>query len=347
MAYHPLQDFFRNLAELIQNDALGSNHSAKLIFRMQSVGLIGCGAVANEQYATVLRTQFAGYAYYFYDTNSEAAATMAQSLKGQAVSLENLISKSDFIIITTPPHTHYELLIAAIKPGKRIVCEKPFLLKSNEALRIVELSRTENAQVFAAHMRRFFAAPLLARNFLATGLLGKVNNVDVFEGGRFTYHSHSGYHFTSPLGGVLPDTGSHSLDTLLFVLGVDERELTFERTNKTTIPVSEPSHVFKADFTINTDDSIRASISLSRREYLANKINIFCEKGIMEVPLDLKNAVKITTAGKTILRENNPAESHTDAFYRQFHHILHENGELLQANRFINTTKLLETLLKD
>jgi|SRR6185437_4932677 len=315
---------------------------------MKSVGLIGCGSIANISYASILNTRFKVAAKYFYDVNGEAANKMSRILSGKSVPLDELIQKSDFIIIAAPPEVHYDLLVKSIRPGKIIICEKPFVLAGNQIKEIIDLARAAKAHVFAAHVKRFFPAPNLAKKFLETGLLGPVVKIDLFEGARFSWQSQSGYHYKSPFGGVLPDTGSHSIDSLMYILGLDIKPADFKVLNCNRIPEKEPSHVFEADFNIQSHDiNAAASIHLSRRRFLANKMNIYCKEGIMEVPTDIKNTVKISTGkGMIILREGHPVRTIDDALIRQFDHILAEGGLLLEASRFLNTTNLLEKLLK-
>jgi len=316
---------------------------------MKSVGIIGCGSIANISYASILNVWFKNADKYFYDVNDHAAKEMSSNLSGKSVGVDELIERSDFIIITTPPDAHYDLLVKAIQPGKTIICEKPFLLSYDQIMKIIGLTRSKNARVFAAHVRRFFPSLNLARKFIETGLLGAISKIDLFEGGRFSWESQSGYHYKSSSGGVLPDTGSHSIDSLLFVLGLDTKQADFEVISSKRTPEQEPSHVFEADFNIECENiNAPASIHLSRRTFLSNKLNIYGENGIMEIPLDLKNAVKVSTkSGATVLRENHPALTIDDAFNRQFNNILNEDGKLLDVTRFINTTILLEKLLTD
>ena len=315
---------------------------------MKTVGLIGCGSVAEQRYLDVLSAFFSPYLKLFYDIDPSAAAILAKKSDGQTASLEALIDKSDFIIITTPPESHYELLTKSIKPGKSIFCEKPFLLSEPHAKHVIELSLSQKTDVYAGYIRRFFSAPNLARKFIQTGLLGDIKKVEVFEGARFTWYTHSGYHYLNQYGGVLFDTGSHALDTLLYVLGLDTGHSGFSLLTRDRMPDTEPAHVFKATFTIENEYKINGSVYLSRRKSLANKINIYGKNGVMEVPLDFKGAVKVSTfTGNSILRDKYPIIRIEEAFNRQFHHILFEDGELLKAERFLNVIKLSETLLKD
>ncbi len=316
---------------------------------MNSVGLIGCGSIATISYGNILNTWFKGAERRFYDINKTAATLLSNQLSGKSVSLEELIQKSDFIIITTPPESHFELLQKAIQPGKKIICEKPFLLKSEHVLKITDLASIADAKVFAAHLRRFFPAPIMSRKFIKSGLMGQLLKIELFEGGKFSWDSKSGYHFKSALGGVLPDTGSHTLDTMLFVSGLDEQNAQFKLLDRSRVPELEPSHIFNAKFEIIADNyKIETSIQLSRRKILSNKMNLYFENGIIEVPLDMRNAVKITTPkGKTIINEEYPALNITDAFNSQFYHIIKGDGTLLESKRFLNTTAILETLLSE
>lgn len=316
--------------------------------QIKTVGLIGCGSVASQWYKDILKSYFSASLKFFYDIDPGAALSLAKLCDGESTSLQELIDKSDFIIITTPPDSHYELLLKSIKKGKLVFCEKPFLLSKSNVEEIIALQNSQNATVYAGYVRRFFTAPNLAKDFIKKSLLGEITKVEIFEGGRFTWNSNSGYHINNKYGGVLLDTGSHSIDTLLYVLGLDTIPLNFSLLSRQRIPGAEPSHVFKANFTIGHRQNIEGSIFLSRRTSLANKINIYGEMGMMEVPLDLKSMVKITTPyGKSILREKYPIISIDQAFSSQFQHILNESGELLKATCFLNTVALCETLITD
>ena len=57
------------------------------------------------------------------------------------------------------------------------------------------------------------------------GVLGQVTELSAFEGGRFSWQAESGYVYKDPYGGVLFDTGSHTLDTLLYVACFDTGSL--------------------------------------------------------------------------------------------------------------------------
>ena len=47
----------------------------------------------------------------------------------------------DLVAISTPPHTHAEISLAAFKAGKHVVCEKPFSRDITEAQEMLEAAR--------------------------------------------------------------------------------------------------------------------------------------------------------------------------------------------------------------
>lgn len=313
---------------------------------MSTVGIIGCGSVAMNNYSWLFRRHFTSDRIFCSDINVTQANEFAKKTGGRFLPLTDLIAASDIIVIASPPDSHFELLCSSISREKKILCEKPFLLSLSEALHVKDTATTLDARVYVGHVRRFFPAIGMARNFMEMGVAGQVLKAELFEGSRFGYASTSGYIEKSPLGGVVTDTGSHTLDTLFHVLGWDKENIEIDiATVERNKP--EPSHVFRASFSVRfSGGNTEVFLSLSRRSQLANKINIYCENGILEIPVTLNNAVKYSTKkGSFVLREANPVDSVLGACDRQFSHIMYEDGQLVTSERFMNLTNLLEQLL--
>src|SRR5215510_5460188 len=43
----------------------------------------------------------------------------------------------DAVAVATPPHTHAEIVLAALRAGKHVLCEKPFTRDAREARRLL------------------------------------------------------------------------------------------------------------------------------------------------------------------------------------------------------------------
>ena len=44
----------------------------------------------------------------------------------------------DAVTIATPPHTHFELALAAVQAGRHVLCEKPFTTDAAQAAQLVD-----------------------------------------------------------------------------------------------------------------------------------------------------------------------------------------------------------------
>ena len=83
----------------------------------------------------------------------------------------------DFVSVTTPNHTHYEIARAAVEAGFNVICDKPmtFDLAQAEAL----LETVSNTDVVFAVSHNYTGYPLVrqAREMILGGELGEVNAI--------------------------------------------------------------------------------------------------------------------------------------------------------------------------
>jgi predicted dehydrogenase len=128
----------------------------------------------------------------------------------------------DVIDCCAPNSLHHDIVIAALKAGKHVYCDKPLATNLSEAREIVAVARTSRGRHQITFQNRFVPAMMRARQLVAEGFLGRV------FGFRACY-LHAGY--TDPErpmswrldaaegGGALVDMGSHVLDLLRYLLG--------------------------------------------------------------------------------------------------------------------------------
>lgn len=83
----------------------------------------------------------------------------------------------DFVSVTTPNHTHYEIAKAAVEAGVNVVCDKPmtFDLAQAESL----LDAVKNSDVVFAVTHNYTGYPLVrqAREMIQAGELGEINAI--------------------------------------------------------------------------------------------------------------------------------------------------------------------------
>jgi scyllo-inositol 2-dehydrogenase (NADP+) len=132
----------------------------------------------------------------------------------------------DAALVCTPDAAKYELLSDLLGNGKHVLVEKPLLAANNdELLRLQELARQQGAVCYTAYNHRFEPHFMRMRDLIATGELGRIYSLRMFYGnGTARLVRESGWRDRGA--GVLPDLGSHLIDTLLFWLP-DAKEWSF------------------------------------------------------------------------------------------------------------------------
>lgn len=314
---------------------------------MISIGLIGCGAVVHTMYAKALIGRDAYKVRYVCDTDAAQAASAAALFEAEAVSLDVLASQADAIIISTPPSSHASLVRACLQPGRTILCEKPYMTTYQDALEVCEESHKVGAHVYVGHFRRTFPQLELARELVALGLIGEITGFAVSEGGRFTWKAVSNYTTRDPNGGVLWDTGSHTLDMALFASGLDrEPDIEFAAI-QVDRDREEPSHDFQAHFELLAGGrAVDGRVHVSRKETLPNLVKIVGSHGQVAFVTDMDDRVRLTTSkGSVVLHAEYSYARILECFDLQLRRVLSgDRAEPFAVENFVGQIKLMEAL---
>jgi predicted dehydrogenase len=311
------------------------------------VGMIGCGAVVHQMYAKTLvgRREYA--ARYLYDISNEQATSAAEMLGGRAVPLAELLERADAIIVTTPPSTHAAIVRECLRPGRIILCEKPFVTTHTEAVAVTEEAREAGARLYISQFRRTFPQLQLAREIVALGIVGQVTGFAASEGGRFTWQAVSGYTVRDRNGGVLWDTGAHTLDMALFASGLDRLPIGEVQDIRVQRDKEEPSHDFLADFEIQQDGRlVSGHLHVSRIDALPNIVTIRGTAGAVAFSVSKDNRVRLSTPlGSMVITAERSHKDLLECFDLQLRRVLLSEGdEDFAAENFLNQVKLLEAL---
>jgi len=80
----------------------------------------------------------------------------------------------EVVDVTLPTYLHAPAVVAALKAGKHVICEKPMAVNSREAARMVTSARRARRRLFVAHCIRFWPAYAVAREIVRSGKWGRV-----------------------------------------------------------------------------------------------------------------------------------------------------------------------------
>lgn len=87
---------------------------------------------------------------------------------------KKLLRKVDAISIVTSPATHYSIAKKALKLGKHVLVEKPFVLNTKEAKELIKLAKEHECILMVGHIYLFHPAIIELRKLIVQKDLGKI-----------------------------------------------------------------------------------------------------------------------------------------------------------------------------
>lgn len=227
-------------------------------------------------------------------------------------------------VVSTPPRFHGEYVERLRDRCAKIIIEKPIARNLAEAQAIVRHLERGTAVGFICHIRRTLSSFRLAKAVIEDGILGELRGVSVHEGSVFTWRAASLGPFSRDLngGGVLLDTGPHTLDLLFQV---------FERIDlKQAWMDADLAHGTRAIeancvLALEADGGVAIELTLSRNRNLSNKACFTFARGTLT--LDVRdNTLELAVSDRLRLRGVPDVGSARqmefkdlfDAYYSQF-----------------------------
>lgn len=125
----------------------------------------------------------------------------------------------DFALVCTPDAAKLGLLSYLLGHGKHVLVEKPVLAENERDIAaLIDLARKRRVACYTAYNHRFEPHIVRMKALIESGALGAVYLVRMFYGNG-TARDVRGSPWRDRGAGVLPDLGSHLLDTADFLLG--------------------------------------------------------------------------------------------------------------------------------
>jgi predicted dehydrogenase len=135
------------------------------------------------------------------------------------------------IFICTPHHLHTEHVLAAVRAGKHVLCEKPLTITTEDGLKLAAAAHEAGLVLAVAYYRRFYPVLERLKAVVEAGQIGTVTTVQMIcrahsipkrpADASAAAAAPRGWRTQSTTagGGCLTDTGSHRLDLLFWLLG--------------------------------------------------------------------------------------------------------------------------------
>ena len=121
-------------------------------------GIIGAGYIAQKGFLPALKISKKAKLIALASRSIHNAKLLSKKFNCEYEdSYESLLKRKDIdaVYIATIPSTHEKLILLAAKYRKHILCEKPIVLSSKSAKKIVEYCNQKNVGIFEGFMYQF------------------------------------------------------------------------------------------------------------------------------------------------------------------------------------------------
>ncbi len=172
-------------------------------------------------------------------SSAERGSLRARELGVQMAypSIDELVADKtvDVVHVTSPNHAHYQQVLAILKAGKHVVCEKPLAMTSKQSAEMVSVAMTSGKIAAICYNIRFYPLNQHAHAMVRDNKLGDIRFVSgQYHQDWLAKRTDWNWRLQSEIGGALRsvgDIGTHWADLTGFVSGLKIDEVFAELAN--------------------------------------------------------------------------------------------------------------------
>ena len=190
------------------------------------VAIVGAGLIAHAHAQAV--KGLGHHLELIVSRTADKAASFAQqwNIPSFSTNFEDVLADNiDSVHICTPPALHYQMIKKALNANKHIICEKPMVLKPEEAKELLALAKAKNRVGAVNFNVRFHEACQRAKAFIETPEFGTIRLIH----GSYLQEFHAlpeeyGWRYQKELAGDMRATteiGSHWIDLVRYWTGLE------------------------------------------------------------------------------------------------------------------------------
>ncbi len=260
--------------------------------------VLGCGRI-GRMHAGVLARDPRSKLVSVFDVN-DAAATETAALLGvaKAANVDAVLSDPTIsaVLIASPTDTHVDLIIAAARAGKAILCEKPIDLDMARVLACQEAIKPYDVTVMIGFNRRFDPSFRALRERVVKGEIGTLEQVIITSRDP----APPAPHFVKASGGMFRDMTIHDFDMARYLVG-DIAEVhafggvLFDRM------LGEMGDIDSAVISLRAKSGTLVQINNTRRCVYGydQRLEVFGSGGMLIAGNQRETTVQSSTAGQT------------------------------------------------
>jgi len=135
----------------------------------------------------------------------------------------------DAVEISTPHTLHYQQIVDSLRAGLHVCCEKPMVCTVAHAKSVIEEAEQSGKVMLVSYQRHYQAPYRYCRELMASGEVGKVNCLTALQSQDWYRRQVGSKTWRSQMkwsgGGQLNDSGSHLLDIILWMTGLQPAQV--------------------------------------------------------------------------------------------------------------------------
>ena len=180
------------------------------------IGIIGAGLIGGKR-ATAAQKISGNKIVMVADTNKKRAEEFSRKYACEfSLKWEDVMKRKDIniVVVAVPNAFIFQIVMAALKSGKHVLCEKPFGINAKEACRMMEAGKKYKKLVKVGFNHRFHPGIFKAKQLVDEGRIGKVLFIRARygHGGRIGMEKEWRMNKKISGGGELLDQGPHIAD---------------------------------------------------------------------------------------------------------------------------------------
>jgi myo-inositol 2-dehydrogenase/D-chiro-inositol 1-dehydrogenase len=257
---------------------------------MLKVGLLGAGRIAGV-HATAITSHPQSELTAVSDFYPEAAEKLAAQYGAAARSTDEIIADPEIeaVLIATSTDTHSDLMEAATRAGKAVLCEKPVDLSLERARACQNVVDATGCPVMIGFNRRFDTNFGALKQALTAGEIGKAELLSITSFDP----APPPVAYIKVSGGIFRDMMIHDFDMANFVMGSAPVSITATASSIVDPEIGAAGDFDTAIVTLRYEGGELAVIKNSRRAVYGydQRVELLGSKGLLQAQNMLENTV--------------------------------------------------------
>lgn len=292
--------------------------------------LVGCGSI-GVRHLRNLKVIMPDSSFDVYDSDSKLVNLTSSIYSARPADHDSIdCTKYDLVLICTPPVSHVDLAIRALKAGSSVFIEKPLSSNFHGLEKLKSLAKAKELAIFVGYNFRFNKGVNALKRIIAEGDYGRVLHISAYFGQYLPdWRPYQNYkkNYTSrrDLGGGIILDGSHEIDYLAWLLGTP---ISVQSQFKNTDILATDTEAI-TDVLLEFRDDILGYIHLDfvRREY-KRRIEVLSENGILEWSMQ-EATLKTFNLSDKKWHVSSLGDSPNDMYLLELRHVI----ECIKSNR--------------